>query len=119
MINENLFKEDIPVHVLKKIMQARKMFKDKGITKSGYNKFQNFYYYELKDIIPDAIEICLDLDLATVFTFENNRYVLKVYDLENKEETEFSMPEKAYKFRKSTDIHPKISIHAIFGHHRK
>ena len=75
-------------------MIARKKFKDKGITKSGYNKFQNFAYYELKDIIPEAIEICLELNLATRFTYENNMYKLKIYDLENQEETEFSMPSK-------------------------
>ena len=94
MFAENYTKEEMPVHLYKKIMLARKKFKDKGITKSGYNKFQNFAYYELKDIIPEAIEICLELDLATRFTYENNHYTLKVYDLEHKEETEFSMPGK-------------------------
>ncbi|RAP51206.1 MAG: hypothetical protein BZ133_03700 [Methanosphaera sp. SHI613] len=97
MFTENIYKEDIPVHLLAKIMQARKMFKDKGITKSGYNHFQNFAYYELKDIIPEAIEICIELKLATKFTYENNLYKLKVYDLENKEQTEFCMPGKDYK----------------------
>lgn len=96
MFTDNYKKEEMPVHLYKKIMLARKKFKDKGITKSGYNKFQNFAYYELKDIIPEAIEICLDLDLATRFTYENNKYSLKIYDLENKEETEFTMPSKIY-----------------------
>lgn len=93
-IDNNPIEEEIPVHLYKKIMIARKKFKDKGITKSGYNKFQNFAYYELKDIIPEAIEICLELDLATRFTYENNNYTLKIYDLENKEKTEFTMPGK-------------------------
>ncbi|WP_455645274.1 ERF family protein [Methanosphaera sp.] len=94
MFTEKTHKEDMPVHLLKKIMQARKMFKDKGIKKSGYNQFQKFSYYELKDIIPEAIEICLELNIATQFTYEYNRYVLKVYDLDNLEEIEFSMPGK-------------------------
>lgn len=96
MFTENIVKEEMPVHLLRKIMLARKKFKDKGITKSGYNKFQNFSYYELKDIIPEAIEICIELDMATRFTYENNHYALKIYDLENKEETEFCMPGKEY-----------------------
>ncbi|WP_069592646.1 ERF family protein [Methanosphaera sp. WGK6] len=94
MFTEKTHKEDMPVHLLKKIMQARKMFKDKGIKKSGYNQFQKFSYYELKDIIPEAIEICLELNIATQFTYEYNRYVLRVYDLDNLEEIEFSMPGK-------------------------
>lgn len=97
MFNEEIIQEEIPVNLLKKIMQARKKFKDKGIKKSGYNHFQNFAYYELKDIIPDAIEICIELNLATLFTYEDDYYKLKVYDLDNKEVTEFRMPGKEYK----------------------
>ncbi len=97
MSEQTIQNKEMPVNLLRKIMQARKQFKDKGIQKSGYNHFQKFSYYELKDIIPESIEICIDLDLATVFTYDKGRYVLKVYDLENKEETEFSMPEKQYK----------------------
>ena len=88
MFTENIVDEEIPVNLFRKIMIARKKFKDKGISKSGYNKFQNFSYYELKDIIPEAIEICIELYLATRFTYENDHYTLKVYDLENKEETD-------------------------------
>ena len=55
MFTDNYIKEEMPVNLYKKIMLARKKFKDKGITKSGYNKFQDFSYYELKDIIPEAI----------------------------------------------------------------
>ena len=92
MFTETNYKEEMPVNLLRKIMQARKMFKDKGISKSGYNHFQKFSYYELKDIIPEAIEICIELDIATRFTYEYDHYALKISDLENKEETEFCMP---------------------------
>ena len=96
MFTEKIVEDKIPVNLYRKIMKARKMFKDKGITKSGFNKFQNFSYYELKDIIPEAIEICIELDMATRFTYENNNYILKIYDLENEETTEFCMPAKDY-----------------------
>lgn len=96
MFTEEKYNNDMPVHLLKKIMQARKMFKDKGITKSGYNQFQKFSYYELKDIIPETIEICLELNIATRFTYEYDHYTLKIYDLDNEEETEFCMPCKNY-----------------------
>lgn len=97
MFTENIYKEEMPVNLLSKIMQARKMFKDKGIKKSGFNHFQNFSYYELKDIIPEAIEICIELNIATQFTYEDHNYKLKVYDLDNREVTEFCMPGKDYK----------------------
>lgn len=96
MFTEDNYNDEIPIHLLKKIMLARKKFKDKGIKKSGYNQFQKFSYYELKDIIPEAIEICLELNMATRFTYEYDHYTLKIYDLDHKEVTEFCMPGKDY-----------------------
>lgn len=52
-------------NIFKKIMTARMEFMKSNPTKTGYNKFQNFKYFELQDIVPTATEICCKLGLYT------------------------------------------------------
>ena len=48
-----------------KIMKARLQFLESNPKKSGENKFQNFKYYELDDIVPTATRICNELGIYT------------------------------------------------------
>lgn len=52
-------------NLYQKINTVRKEFKDSDIKKSGENKFQNFKYFELSDIVPIAIELCNKHNLYT------------------------------------------------------
>lgn len=52
-------------NIYEKIIEIRKEFKDSPITKSGENKFQNFKYLELSDIIPTATDLCKEYGLYT------------------------------------------------------
>lgn len=52
-------------NIYTKIMKVRQEFKNSNIKKSGENKFQNFKYHELSDIVPTAIELCLKNGLYT------------------------------------------------------
>ena len=51
------------LNIYQKIMKARRLFQEEEIKKSGENKFQNFQYLELQDIVPPAIKICEELGL--------------------------------------------------------
>lgn len=80
-----------------KITLARKLFKDQSKSKSGSNKFQNFDYFELKDIVPEAIDICALLGLSYIFVLRGKKGVLTVYDVESEAEVIFPKERPAVK----------------------
>lgn len=80
-----------------KITLARKLFKDQSKSKSGSNKFQHFDYFELKDIVPEAIDICTILGLEYEFILSRKRGVVTVYDVESEAEVKFPKERPAIK----------------------
>lgn len=70
-------------NVYEKILQARTKFAKENIKKSGRNKFQNFDYYELNDIVPPALKICEELKLYTHVSITKENAIMNVIDLEN------------------------------------
>lgn len=75
------------MNIYEKILKAREKFLQEKIKKSGKNKFQNFEYFELGDIVPPIIKICSELKLLPIFNLTRNEATLKVVDVENPEET--------------------------------
>lgn len=55
------------------------------LPKSGFNRFGNFKYFELKDIIGPIIEECYKEGLVLTFSFMEDYAVLKVRDTSNAE----------------------------------
>lgn len=76
-----MVKEDM--NIFEKIMKARIGFLNSNPTKTGYNKLQNFKYFELVDIIPIAMRICDDLKLYTHISISEGKAVMSVIDMEN------------------------------------
>lgn len=68
--------------LISKLMKARMCFIEEETTKSGNNTFQNFEYFELKDIVPKITRICNTLQLGTVYKFLNRKATLTIFDLE-------------------------------------
>lgn len=86
MTNENK-------NIFEKIMSARLKFLNSNPKKSGYNKFQNFKYFELVDIVPIATKICCELGLYTHIFFEEETAIMLVINVENpKEKVEYRIP---------------------------
>ena len=71
------------MNIFEKIMTARLEFLNSNPTKSGYNKFQNFKYFELVDIVPVATKICKDLGLYTHININEGKAVMTVVNMEN------------------------------------
>lgn len=86
-------------NIYEKIMEARLRFLESNPKKSGENKFQNFRYYELDDIVPTATRICNDLKLYTEIDMGANLFgyaTLTVVNIDNVDERCFfriKMPE--------------------------
>lgn len=75
-----------------KITMAKYLFKIDGAKKSGSNAFQNFDYFELKDILPKCTDICLRLGLNTHFATVGKKAVLTVTDVETGAKKRFAKP---------------------------
>ena len=56
------------------------------ISKSGKNKFGGFDYYELEDLIPPVIKLCVKYGCTLIFSFPCGKGVLKLVNWENKED---------------------------------
>ena len=52
-------------------------------TKSGHNKFGNFKYFELDDIMPCIQRKCYDHDLMMQFLFDEKKATLMIVDVTN------------------------------------
>ena len=89
MVKENIYQ---------KIMIARLKFLESNPTKSGYNKFQNFKYFELVDIVPTATKICCELGLYTHINIDEGLAKMIVLNTENpNEKVEYSLTAPAVK----------------------
>lgn len=74
------------MNIYEKIMSARLQFLQSNPQKSGYNKFQNFKYFELMDIVPVATKICCNLGLYTHINIGDGVANMTVLNTENTDE---------------------------------
>ena len=81
------------MNIYEKMQQARVKLQEMKIKKSGYNKFADFDYFELKDFLPKVNEIFLDLKFFSKFDLLENEGILTIINSENPEESiVFSTP---------------------------
>ena len=73
-------------NIYEKIMIARLQFLESNPQKSGENKFQNFKYYELDDIVPTATRLCNDLKIYTEIDMGAENYGYATMTVVNIEE---------------------------------
>lgn len=64
--------------ILKKIALIQRNLMGMDIPKSGYNKFNKFYYHELEDLLPPITSECFDQELILLFDFTDDTAILKV-----------------------------------------
>lgn len=64
--------------IYQKIAGIQKNLLQKELHKSGYNKFGNFKYHELEDILPTIFRECYNQELFIEFSFTNELAQLKI-----------------------------------------
>lgn len=57
------------------------------LKKSGFNKFGNFAYYELEDLLPTIEQSCFENGLLMQFQFDNSKATIKFINTSNPKET--------------------------------
>ena len=64
--------------IYQKIAGIQKNLLQKELPKSGFNKFGNFKYHELEDILPTIFRECYNQELFIEFSFTNELAQLKI-----------------------------------------
>ena len=71
------------MNVYGKLIEARKRFLEAGIKKTGVNRYAEYKYFTLDEIIPVKQEIFRDLGLADVISFGDAWAILRVVNVNN------------------------------------
>lgn len=74
-------------NIYQKIQEVKSEILKSNLKKSWKNKFANFDYYELSDIMPTIIELCKKYGLFTHITFDNEYATLTIVNIDNPVET--------------------------------
>ena len=74
------------MNVYAKLLEARKRFLDAGIKKTGVNRYAEYKYFTLDEIIPIKQAIFKDLGLADVIAFFDEGATLTIYNVDNPSE---------------------------------
>lgn len=61
-------------NVYKKLSEARVLLQSKGLRKTGFNKFNKYYYFQLSDFLPDTNKIFKELGLSYEFGIIPKQY---------------------------------------------
>lgn len=80
-------KQGEALNVYAKLIEARKRFLEAGIKKTGVNRYAEYKYFTLDEIIPVKQEIFRDLGLADVISFGTEVATLTVFNVDNPEES--------------------------------
>lgn len=80
-------KTDVTLNVYAKLLEARKRFLEAGIKKTGVNRYAEYKYFTLDDIIPQKQAIFKDLGLSDVISFGTEVATLTIFNVDNPEES--------------------------------
>ena len=70
------------MNVYEKLIQARVMFQEANVKKSGQNKYAGYTYFELNDILPICNKICNEIKAVCVLNFTESVATLQFIDCE-------------------------------------
>jgi hypothetical protein len=79
--------EATSLNIYGKILEARKRFLETGIKKTGVNRYAEYKYFTLDDIIPIKQSIFQALGLSDVISFTNEAATLTIFNVDAPEET--------------------------------
>ena len=72
-----------PKNVYQKLLEARVLFMEEDVKKSGKNMKMSYKYFELQDIVPVATPIFQKVGLLPVTTFENDVATMTIINVDN------------------------------------
>ena len=75
--------EPSKMNVYQKLLEARSLFLEEDVKKSGKNMKMSYKYFELQDIIPVATPIFRKLGLLPITTFTNDEATMMVINVDN------------------------------------
>jgi hypothetical protein len=78
--------------VYKKLQDARIKLQNTALKKSGHNKFAGYYYFELGDFLPYIQNICADIGLCGMVSFNHDMAFLQIVDTEDGSSIMFTSP---------------------------
>ena len=73
------------MNIYMKIMKVREGWLKANVQKSGINRFAEYKYFELSDIVPVAQKLVIEQGLATMFDFDDEFAYLHVIDAEGED----------------------------------
>lgn len=74
-------------NIYQKLAEARARFLATPVKKSGVNRFAEFKYFELEDIVPPATAIFNDLGLIFLVSFEGDQALGRLVNVEDPDDT--------------------------------
>lgn len=74
-------------NIYQKLAEARARFLATPVKKSGVNRFAEFKYFELEDIVPPATAIFNDLGLIFLVSFEGDQAIGRLVNVEDPDDT--------------------------------
>ena len=75
-----------PKNVYQRLLEARVLFLEEDVKKSGKNMKMSYKYFELQDIVPVATPIFQKVGLLPVTTFENDMATMTLHNVDNPNE---------------------------------
>lgn len=72
-----------PKNVYQKLLEARVLFMEEDVKKSGKNMKMSYKYFELQDIVPVATPIFQKVGLLPVTTFMDDMAMMTIIDVDN------------------------------------
>ena len=76
-----------PKNVYQKLLEARTLFMEEDVKKSGKNMKMSYKYFELEDIVPVALPIFNKVGLLPVTSFTNDLAAMVIVDVDNPDDT--------------------------------
>lgn len=74
------------MNIFEKLQKARIALQNTALKKSGHNKFANFKYFELGDLLPHINNIFDDLGLFSAFNIADGNATLTIVNTDNPEQ---------------------------------
>ena len=99
------------MNVYQKLNQARELFHQQKLKKSGLNKFAGYQYFELGDFIIPAMQIFKEVGLTSIISFGKETADLRIFNTDKPDEViviESPMSEAALK-----GCHPVQNLGAV------
>ena len=119
-VDESIRAELRALNIYGKLAVARAKFLDAPVKKSGVNRYAEFKYFELEDIVPVAIKLFNEIGLLIVESVTYDKVSATVINVDNPEETiVFETPAKDPRIEDGTKMSAIQGLGAYVTYQRR